>query len=102
MHPCVDGPVGVVCAFCDAQSRESAGYELCPTGERCVMNDACRRIKADFEEMPDLTLTPRQAARLCALDESVAAAALRRLEGRGILRQTRRGFLRSSTVYLVI
>jgi hypothetical protein len=37
----------------------------------------------------------RQAARFWAVDEQVAAAALQHLEERGILRQTRLGFLRS-------
>ena len=60
-----------------------------------VTDDACWRIKADFEEMPDLTVTTRQAARFWAIDEHVAAAALQRLEGRGILRQTRLGVRRS-------
>ena len=95
MHPDVDGPVGVVCAFSDTAARESAGF---PDRDvrQSMTDDACRRLKADFEEMPDLTLTTRQAARFWALDERVAAAALHRLEGYGILRQTRRGFLRSS------
>ena len=63
---------------------------------RSVTDDACWRIKADFEEMPDLTVTTRQASRFWAIDEHVAAAALQRLEAHGILRQTRLGFRRSS------
>jgi hypothetical protein len=62
---------------------------------RSVTDDACWRIRADFEEMPDLTVTTRQAARFWAIDEHVAAAALQHLEERGILRQTRLGFRRS-------
>ena len=60
-----------------------------------VADDTRWRIKADFEEMPDLTVTTQQAARFWAIDEHVAAAALQRLEERGILRQTRLGFRRS-------
>lgn len=62
---------------------------------RSLTDDACWRIQADFEEMPDLTVTTRQAARFWAVHERVAAEALRRLEERGILRQTRLGFRRS-------
>ena len=58
------------------------------------MDDACWRIRADFEEMPDLTVTTPQAARFWAIDEQVAEAALQHLEERGILRQTRPGFRR--------
>jgi len=61
-----------------------------------ITDDSCWRIKADFEEMPDLTVTTEQAARFWAVDEHVARAALQRLEERGILRQTRLGFRRSS------
>jgi len=61
---------------------------------RGFTDDACWRIKADFEEMPDLTVTIRQAARFWAIDEHVAAAALQRLEEGGMLRQTRLGFRR--------
>jgi hypothetical protein len=61
---------------------------------RSLTDDTCWRIQADFEEMPDLTVTSRQAARFWAIDEPVAAAALQHLEERGILRQTRLGFRR--------
>ena len=62
---------------------------------RSLTDDACWRIQADFEEMPDLTVTTRQAARFWAVHEHVAAEALQRLAERGILRQTRLGFRRS-------
>jgi hypothetical protein len=81
--------------FCDAQARESLATRLGRDVSRCVTDDACWRIKADFEEMPDLTVTMRQAARFWVIDEQVAAAALQHLEERGILRQTRLGFRRS-------
>jgi hypothetical protein len=80
--------------FCDAQARESLATRLGRDVSRTVTDDACWRIRADFEEMPDLTVTTRQAARFWAIDEQVAAAALQ-LEERGILRQTRLGFRRS-------
>jgi hypothetical protein len=59
-----------------------------------VTDDACRRITSDFEQMPDLTVTTRQAARFWALEEQLATAALKRLD-RGVLRQTRLGFRRA-------
>jgi hypothetical protein len=60
-----------------------------------VTDDACWRIKADLEEMPVLIMTTRQAARLWAIPEHVAAEAVQRLEERGILRQTLLGYRRS-------
>jgi len=80
---------------CDAQARESLATRRGRDVSRTVTDDACWRIKADFEEMPDLAVTTRQAARFWAIDEQVAAAALQDLEERGILRQTRLGFRRS-------
>ena len=81
---------------CDAQARESLATRFGRDMSRSITDDACWRIRADFEEMPDLTVTPRQAARFWASDEQVAAAALQHLQERGILRQTRLGFRRSS------
>jgi hypothetical protein len=73
---------------CDARARESLATRFGRDMSRSVTDDACWRIRADFEEMPDLTVTPRQAARFWAIDEQVAAAALQHLQERGILRQT--------------
>ena len=81
--------------FCDPQARESLATGLGRGVSRSITDDARWRIRADFEEMPDLTVTTRQAARFWAIDEQVAAAALQHLEERGILRQTRLGFRRS-------
>ena len=81
--------------FCDAQARESMALRPGREVSRSATVDVCWRIKADFEEMPDLTVTTPQAARFWAIDEQIAAAALQHLEERGILRQTRLGFRRS-------
>jgi ribosomal protein S25 len=81
--------------FCDAQARESLATGLGRGVSHSITDSACWRIRADFEEMPDLTVTTRQAARFWGIDEQVAGAALRHLEERGILRQTRLGFRRS-------
>jgi hypothetical protein len=80
--------------FCDAQALESMATGLGRGVSRRIMDDACRRIRADFEEMPDLTVTTPQAARFWAMDEQVATAALQHLEERGILRQSRLCFRR--------
>ena len=69
---------------------------LDPTDVQRLIDEACRRMKADFEEMPDLAVTPEQAARLCGLDDAIAAAALQRLNQRGDLRQSRGIFRRAS------
>ena len=81
--------------FCDAQARELLATGLGRGVSRNITDDACWRIKADFEEMPDLTVTTSQAARFWTVDEQVSAAALQHLEERGILRQTRLGFRRN-------
>jgi ribosomal protein S25 len=81
---------------CGAQARESLATRRGRDVSGTVTDDACWRIRADFEEMPDLIVTTRQAARFWAIDEQVAAAALQHLQERGILRQTRLGFRRSS------
>jgi len=49
--------------FCDAHARESLATGLGRGVSRSITDDACWRIRADFEEMPDLTVTTRQAAR---------------------------------------
>ena len=79
----------------DACARESLATRLRGDVSRSVMDDACWRIKADFEEMPDLTVTARQAARFWAIDDHIAAAALQHLEAHGVLRYTQLGFRRS-------
>jgi len=58
-------------------------------------DEACSRIRADFEEMPDLAVNIQQAARFWAVDEDTAAAALTQLERLGYLRRSRRGFRRA-------
>ena len=80
---------------CDARARESSATRIGRDMSRSVADDACWRIRAVFEEMPDLAVTTREAARFWVIDEQVAAAALQHLEERGILRQTRLGFRRS-------
>jgi hypothetical protein len=52
-----------------------------------------RRVLAEFEEMPGLTLTPRQASRLFGLDEQVCKIVLDTLVDMAYLRQTHAGTL---------
>ena len=50
-----------------------------------------RRVLAEFEEMPGLALTPRQATRLFGLDEEVCRIVLDTLVDLAYLRQTSAG-----------
>ena len=50
-----------------------------------------RRVLAEFEEMPGLALTPRQASRLFGLDQDVCKIVLDTLVDLAYLRQTSSG-----------
>ena len=50
-----------------------------------------RRVLAEFEEMPGLALTPRQASRLFGLDQDVCTIVLDTLVDLAYLRQTGTG-----------
>ena len=47
-----------------------------------------RRVLAEFEEMPGMALTPRQAARLFGLDQEFCRVVLDALVDSAYLRQT--------------
>ncbi len=49
------------------------------------------RIRGEFHEMPGLTLTPAQAARLWSLDHATSIRILEDLTSAGFLCRTRRG-----------
>jgi hypothetical protein len=49
------------------------------------------RIRSEFHEMPGLTLTPAQAARLWSLDRATSTRILEDLASAGFLCRTRRG-----------
>ena len=51
------------------------------------------RIRAEYEDMPGLCLTLRQAARLWDLDPAVCERLLEALVAQGVLRQGRSGYL---------
>jgi hypothetical protein len=59
---------------------------------RAMLTEALlHRIRGEFREMPGLTLTLRQAARLWSLDPVTCDTALRILVEERFLDQTRRG-----------
>ena len=49
------------------------------------------RIVAEYREMPGLSLTPAQAARLCGIDSNEADRIMRHLEAAGMLTRTSTG-----------
>jgi predicted transcriptional regulator of viral defense system len=53
-----------------------------------------KRVRAEYLEMPELSLTVRQAARLWNLDPSLCRHVLERLAQGGFLAATRRGVYR--------
>lgn len=52
-----------------------------------------RRVLAEFEEMPGMALTRRQAARLFGLDPNACGEVLDTLVDTAHLRETGRGFI---------
>jgi hypothetical protein len=70
---------------------------ICPvldgptTSVRPVDPDVLRRVRAEYDEMPGLHLTEKQAARLWGCDEVSCQAVLAELESRGFLIRARSG-----------
>jgi hypothetical protein len=56
---------------------------------------ALSRIRREYDEMPGLCLTLRQAQRLFAMDASLCEPLLRSLVSSGYLRVTRLGYMRA-------
>lgn len=52
-----------------------------------------RRVLAEFEEMPGMALTRRQAARLFGLEQDICGVVLDTLVDAAYLRESRRGFI---------
>jgi hypothetical protein len=62
------------------------------------VENAAARVRAEFEEMPGMTLTLRQAERLFGLDQDLLRTIVDRLVRASYLRETDRGaFTRSKT-----
>ena len=57
------------------------------------VDTVARRVLAEFEEMPGLALTVRQASRLFGLDHDVCQMVLDTLVDRAYLRQTNGGVI---------
>src|SRR4051812_42302682 len=57
--------------------------------------EACRRIQADFEEMPDLALTLEQGARFWGLNPQITKDAFELLVQRGFVRRARGAYRRA-------
>jgi hypothetical protein len=53
--------------------------------------DLVQRMRGEYLEMPGLSLTEQQAARLCGLRPRQCREVLNRLVGEGFLQQTRNG-----------
>ena len=59
--------------------------------ERASIDDLTRRVQSEYDEMPGLCLTSRQARRLWGIDPESCAIALNALLGQGFLRRTHEG-----------
>lgn len=57
----------------------------------CVDEGVCRRIQAEYLEMPGLKLTSKQAARLWQIDAATSASLLDSMVAAGVLRRSRDG-----------
>ena len=58
------------------------------TPKRSLPEPLVQRIRHDYEEQPDLRLTPAQAQRLWSLDGPMCGTVLRVLVDSGILQRT--------------
>lgn len=54
-----------------------------------------RRVQSEYEEMPGLSLTPRQAAHLWGVSAKVSEQVLKSLVETGYLREASTGFVRA-------
>lgn len=55
------------------------------------------RVRAEFDEMPGLVLTPRQASRFFGLDHEMTQSVIERLVGTAYLKKTSDGSVVRST-----
>ena len=61
------------------------------------VDTVAERIRAEFNEMPELMLTPAQASRFFGLDQEMTQSVIDRLVGAEYLRRTRDGSLVKAT-----
>jgi hypothetical protein len=57
------------------------------------VESVAQRVRAEFEEMPGMTLTVAQASKLFGLDNDLCRTVVERLVGSAYLRWTRSGCL---------
>jgi len=56
-----------------------------------ALDDVLNRVKAEYNEMPGMCVTPMQAQRLWGLDSATCELVLTTLLERGVVRRTLRG-----------
>ncbi len=61
------------------------------------VDQVAERIRAEFDEMPELVLTPAQASRFFGLDRETTQSVMDRLVGDDYLRRTPDGALVKAT-----
>ena len=64
---------------------------VAPTAPHAGVGRLMNQVQAEYDEMPGLSVTLRQAQRLWAVDRVTCEEALRRLTASGVLRMTARG-----------
>jgi hypothetical protein len=78
-------------------ARSFAAREEPDKGERLMnLDTVAERVRAEFEEMPGMTLTVRQASRLFGLEPDLCLNVVERLIGSAYLRWTRTGLVARS------
>ena len=64
---------------------------VAPAAPHAGVGRLMNQVQAEYDEMPGLSVTLRQAQRLWAVDRVTCEEALRRLTASGVLRMTARG-----------
>ena len=59
--------------------------------QSAAVQDLARRVQAEYQEMPGLSVTLAQAQKLLAADQRTCAAVFKLLISRGVLRKTAHG-----------
>lgn len=57
------------------------------------IDKVAERVRAEFDEMPELMLTPAQASRFFGLDQEITQSVMNRLVDADYLKKTRDGAL---------
>lgn len=62
-----------------------------PVKSTPALDDVLRRVEGEYQEMPGMCVTRKQAQRLWGLDSTTCELVLTTLLERGVVRQTSRG-----------